>query len=308
MRLLFAGTPEPAVPSLRQLLDGPHQVVAVLTRPDAEAGRGRARRASPVAALAEEAGIEVLKYRRPRDPEFLARLTELAPQACPIVAYGGLIPPAALAVPAHGWVNLHFSLLPAWRGAAPVQHAIWHGDDITGASTFQLEEGLDTGPVYGTVAERIRPEDTAGDLLHRLAESGAELLAQTLDGIAAGRLSPVPQPADGVSFAPKIEVDDARIDFHHPALGIDRQVRACTPAPGAWTTFRGARLKLLPARPDPAGGDLAPGELRADKHHVWAGTATAALRLGEVQAQGKKPMPAADWARGLRLQPGETFV
>jgi methionyl-tRNA formyltransferase len=308
MRLLFAGTPAAAVPSLQRLLAGPHEVVAVLTRPDAVSGRGRTAHPSPVAAVAEEAGVEVLKYARPRDPQFQSRLEELAPDLCPIVAYGGLIPPAALIVPKIGWINLHFSLLPAWRGAAPVQHAIWHGDDITGASTFLLEEGLDTGPVFGTVAEPIGPHDTSGDLLDRLAIAGAELLAQTIDGIAAGRLAPVGQPADGITFAPKIEVDDARIDFQQPAVGIDRQIRACTPAPGAWTTFREARLKVLPAVPDADADLLVPGELRVTKREVWVGTATVPLRLGELQAQGKKPMAAADWARGLRPEPGERFA
>jgi methionyl-tRNA formyltransferase len=308
MRLLFAGTPAAAVPSLQRLLAGPHEVVAVLTRPDAVSGRGRTAHPSPVAAVAQEAGVEVLKYARPRDPQFQSRLEELAPDLCPIVAYGGLIPPAALIVPKIGWINLHFSLLPAWRGAAPVQHAIWHGDDITGASTFLLEEGLDTGPVFGTVAEPIGPHDTSGDLLDRLAIAGAELLAQTIDGIAAGRLAPVGQPADGITFAPKIEVDDARIDFQQPAVGIDRQIRACTPAPGAWTTFREARLKVLPAVPDADADLLAPGELRVTKREVWVGTATVPLRLGELQAQGKKPMAAADWARGLRPEPGERFA
>lgn len=308
MRLLFAGTPEAAVPSLQRLLAGPHEVVAVLTRPDAEAGRGRSSRPSPVAEVAAAAGLETLKYARPRDPQFQARLEELAPDLCPIVAYGGLIPPPALVVPAHGWVNLHFSLLPAWRGAAPVQHAIWHGDDITGASTFLLEAGMDTGPVFGTVAEPIGPADTAGDLLQRLAVSGAELLAQTVDGIAMGRLAPVPQPSDGVTFAPKIDVEDARIDFRQPAVGIDRQIRACTPAPGAWSTFRAARVKLHQAQPDPQADSLEPGQVLAGKRDVWVGTATVPLRLGHVQAQGKKPMVAADWARGLRLEPGERFV
>jgi methionyl-tRNA formyltransferase len=308
MRLLFAGTPEAAVPSLERLLATDHEVVAVLTRPDAAAGRGRSSRPSPVAAIAQSAGVEVLKYRSPRDPDFQARLEQLTPDACPIVAYGGLIPAAALAVPRHGWINLHFSLLPSWRGAAPVQHAIWHGDDITGASTFLLEEGLDTGPVFGSVTERIGPGDTAGDLLQRLSLTGAELLAQTLDGIAAGRVVPVAQPRSGVTLAPKIEVDDARIDFAQPAIRIERQIRACTPAPGAWTTFRGERLKLLSAVLEPDGSVLAAGGLRISKNAVWVGSATTPLRLGQVQAQGKRQMPAADWARGLRVEPGEMFA
>lgn len=304
MRVLFAGTPAVAIPALRLLLDR-HEVVAVLTRPDAAVGRSGRLVPSPVAQAAAEHGVEVLKHARPRDPAFLERLRALAPDACPIVAYGGLIPPEALAVPRYGWINLHFSLLPAWRGAAPVQHAIWHGDDVTGASTFLLEEGLDTGPVFGTVTEPIRPRDTAGDLLDRLSASGAELLAQTLDGIAAGRLAPVPQPADGITYAPKIEVADARIDFGQPVVRVDRQIRACTPAPGAWSVFRGERLKVLRAEPDQSAPPLPPGELVAGKRTVHVGTATAPLLLQQVQAQGKRPMAAADWARGLRLQPGE---
>ncbi|MCU0300443.1 MAG: methionyl-tRNA formyltransferase [Candidatus Nanopelagicales bacterium] len=308
MRLLFAGTPEVAVPSLRALLASDHEVVAVLTRPDAAAGRGRRLVPSPIAELALAEGIEVLRPERPRDPAFLARLAALAPDAAPIVAYGGLIPPAALVVPRHGWVNLHFSLLPAWRGAAPVQHAVMAGDPVTGASTFRLEEGLDTGPVFGVVTEAIRPTDTAGDLLARLAESGAELLVRTIDGLAAGALVPVPQPADGVSLAPKLAVEDARVAWTDPAMRVDRLVRGCTPAPGAWSTFRDERVKLGPVRPAPEVTDLAPGELRAAKQDVWVGTATHAVRLGEVQAQGKRMMPAGDWARGVRVAAGERLA
>lgn len=305
MRVLFAGTPEVAVPSLRALLASRHEVVAVLTRPDAPAGRGRALAASPVAEVALAEGIEVLRPERPRDAQFQARLEQIAPEVAPIVAYGGLIPPAALAVPVHGWVNLHFSLLPAWRGAAPVQHAIMAGDEVTGASTFQLEEGLDTGPVYGVVTESIRPSDTAGDLLGRLAESGAGLLVATLDGIEAGALVPVPQSPDGVSLAPKIRVEDARIAWTDPAMRVDRLVRGCTPAPGAWSEFRGERVKVGPVRPAPELADLAPGELRVSKSRVWVGTSTHAVLLGEVKAQGKRQMPAGDWARGVRVEPGE---
>jgi methionyl-tRNA formyltransferase len=305
MRVLFAGTPEVAVPSLRALLASRHEVVAVLTRRDAPAGRGRTLAASPVAEVALAEGIEVLRPERPRDAQFQARLEQIAPEVAPIVAYGGLIPPAALAVPVHGWVNLHFSLLPAWRGAAPVQHAIMAGDEVTGASTFRLEEGLDTGPVYGVVTESIRPSDTAGDLLGRLAESGAGLLVATLDGIEAGALVPVPQSPDGVSLAPKIRVEDARIAWTDPAMRVDRLVRGCTPAPGAWSEFRGERVKVGPVRPAPELADLAPGELRVSKSRVWVGTSTHAVLLGEVKAQGKRQMPAGDWARGVRVEPGE---
>jgi methionyl-tRNA formyltransferase len=182
------------------------------------------------------------------------------------------------------------------------------GDAVTGASTFRLEEGLDTGPVFGVVTEPIRPTDTAGDLLARLAESGAELLVRTLDGLAAGALAAVPQPGDGVSLAPKLTVEDARVVWGEPAMRVDRLVRGCTPAPGAWSTFRDERVKLGPVRPDPAVADLAPGELRAAKQDVWVGTATHAVRLGDVQAQGKRMMPAGDWARGLRVQAGECLA
>jgi methionyl-tRNA formyltransferase len=305
MRLVFAGTPEPAVPSLEALLASRHEVVAVVTRPDAPAGRGRQLLASPVALRAEEAGLPVLKPSRVRDPEFLGALRALEPDCAPVVAYGALVPPEALDIPRHGWVNLHFSLLPAWRGAAPVQHAVIGGDDVTGASTFRLEQGLDTGPVYGVVTEAIRPDDTSGDLLGRLAVSGAGLLVATLDGIEAGRLVAQPQPADGVSLAPKLTVDDARVDWAAPALGIDRLVRGCTPAPGAWTVFRGERLKLQPVRVADGSEPLAPGELAADRAGVRVGTGSQPVLLTFVQPQGKKAMPAADWARGVRLEPGE---
>ncbi|MEU0676670.1 methionyl-tRNA formyltransferase [Streptomyces sp. NPDC006172] len=306
MKLVFAGTPEVAVPALDALIaSGRHEVAAVVTRPDAPAGRGRRLVASPVAQRAEEAGIEVLKPARPREPEFLERLREIAPDCCPVVAYGALLPKVALDIPAHGWVNLHFSLLPAWRGAAPVQHALMAGDEITGASTFLIEEGLDSGPVYGTVTEEVRATDTSGDLLTRLAFAGAGLLAATMDGVEEGTLKAVPQPQDGVTLAPKITVEDARVDWTAPALRVDRVVRGCTPAPGAWTTFRGERLKLIQVRPVPGRDDIAPGALAVGKNSVHVGTGSYAVELLWVQAQGKKPMSAADWARGARIAEGE---
>ncbi|MGW2079259.1 methionyl-tRNA formyltransferase [Streptomyces sp. NPDC001939] len=306
MKLVFAGTPEVAVPALDALIASDrHEVAAVVTRPDAPAGRGRRLVASPVAERAEEAGIEVLKPVKPRDEAFLARLREIAPDCCPVVAYGALLPKVALDVPARGWVNLHFSLLPSWRGAAPVQHAIMAGDEITGASTFLIEEGLDSGPIYGTVTEMVRPTDTSGDLLTRLAFAGAGLLSATMDGIEDGSLKALPQPADGITVAPKITVENAHVDWAAPALRVDRVVRGCTPAPGAWTVFRDERLKLIQAVPVPARTDLAPGELAVGKKNLYVGTGSYAVELLWVQAQGKKPMAAADWARGVRIAPGE---
>ncbi|MFC5994215.1 methionyl-tRNA formyltransferase [Pseudonocardia hispaniensis] len=310
MRLLFAGTPEPAVPALRALLDSPrHRVVGVLTRPDAPAGRGRRLMRSPVGALADEAGIPVLTPARPSDPAFLDTLRELAPDCCPVVAYGALVPQAALEVPVNGWVNLHFSLLPAWRGAAPVQAAIRYGDDITGATTFLLQEGLDTGPIYGVVTETVGDTDTAGALLQRLATSGARLLTATMDGIEDGTMVAHPQPAEGVSHAPKVTVADARVDWTAPAVVTDRLVRSVTPEPGAWTTFRDGRLGLGPVRPIRTDQiELKPGELRAQKRRVLVGTATVPVELGEVRPTGRRAMPAPDWARGVRIDPGEVLV
>jgi methionyl-tRNA formyltransferase len=310
MRLLFAGTPAVALPSLDAIAASGHELLAVVTRPDAPAGRGRRVLRSPVAAWADERGVEVLTPARPREPDFLDRLRELAPDCVPVVAYGALVPPAALQIPRHGWVNLHFSLLPAWRGAAPVQHAVLHGDELTGASVFQLEEGLDTGPVHGTLTEPVRPTDTSGDLLERLSVAGAKLLVDVLDGIAAGGLRPVPQPAEGVSLAPKLTVEDARVRWDEPAFAVDRRIRGCTPAPGAWTQLRGERLKLAPVTvvgggPVVGGEPPAPGELRLLRGRVLVGTATDPVQLGEVQPAGRKPMAADAWARGLRLAEGE---
>jgi methionyl-tRNA formyltransferase len=251
VKVVFAGTPATAVPSLRAVAESRHELVAVVTRPDAPAGRGRKLVASPVAAYAEQLGLDVLKPEKPRDPEFLDRLREIAPDCCPVVAYGGLLPQDALDIPPRGWVNLHFSVLPAWRGAAPVQHAIIAGDDVTGASTFRIVKELDAGPVYGVLTEPIGPSDTAGVLLDRLAHSGARLLVDTLDGIEAGVLRAEPQPADGSSYAPKLTVEDAHLDLTAPAQRIDRLVRGCNPAPGAWTTLGGKTLQVFDARKHP---------------------------------------------------------
>jgi methionyl-tRNA formyltransferase len=310
MRVVFAGTPDAAVPSLEAVAGSSHELVAVVTRPDAPSGRGRRLEASPIRRRAEELGVPVLAPARVKDSDFLEALRELAPDACPVVAYGNLIPPEALDIPRLGWVNLHFSLLPAWRGAAPVQRAIMAGDTVTGASTFLIEQGLDTGPVFGVMTESIRPTDTAGALLERLAAAGSGLLVATLDGLESGDLVARAQSSDGVSLAPKIEVDDARIRWEHPAVAVDRRVRGCTPAPGAWTTFRGYRLKIegvtVDAEDEGNGqGCLAPGELSVTKAAVHVGTGTLPVRLGMVQPRGKKAMAAADWARGTRTVAGE---
>jgi methionyl-tRNA formyltransferase len=320
MRLVFAGTPSAAVPALDALLASRHEVAAVVTRPDAPVGRGRRVEASPVALRAAAAGLEVLTPARARDPEFLDRLRAIGPDCCPVTAYGALLPQAALDIPPRGWVNLHFSILPAWRGAAPVYHAILHGDDVTGASTFLIVKEMDEGPVYGVLTEPVRPDDTTGTLLGRLSYSGAELLVATLDGIEEGTVQAVPQPADGVSYAPKVNPADAQVDWKRPAHVVDRQIRACTPEPGAWTELDGARLKLGPVSldavsldavspdavtpdavtPDAPPPDLAPGEVAIGRRAVLVGTGSRPVRLGDVQAPGKRQMTAPDWARGLR--------
>jgi methionyl-tRNA formyltransferase len=290
------------LPSLQALIDSPHhEVVAVLTRPDARAGRGRTLQSSPVAELAREREIEVFNPAKPTDDQFLEKARQLDIDCCPVVAYGSLLREPALSLPRHGWVNLHFSLLPAWRGAAPVQHAILHGDDTTGASTFLIGPGLDDGPVFGVMTERISPRDTSGELLERLAVAGAQLLVATMDGIADGSLTPVPQSVDGVSLAPKLTAADAEIRFDQPAVAIDRRIRACTPSPGAWTGFRGERLKLGPVSLPAYQTPLAPGQLLLDKARVCVGTLTGAVQLSAVQPAGKKPIPAEAWARGARL-------
>lgn len=307
MRIVFAGTPEPALPSLRRLIESPrHDVVAVLTRPDAAAGRRGKPSPSPVARLALEHGIAVLRPAKPNSEQFIAELAEYAPDCCAVVAYGALLSERLLAVPPNGWVNLHFSVLPAWRGAAPVQAAIAAGDAVTGATTFLIEPALDSGPVYGVVTETIGPTDTAGDLLDRLAVSGAELLERTLDGIADGSLTPLPQPAEGVSIAPKITVDEARVRWDLPAHVVERRIRAVTPNPGAWTMIGDLRVKLGPVTVDGVADELGPGVIRADRTGVRIGTASAPVLLGTVQPPGKKAMNAADWARGARLDEAAT--
>ncbi|HXA13095.1 MAG TPA: methionyl-tRNA formyltransferase [Mycobacterium sp.] len=305
MRLVFAGTPEPALPALRRLIASPrHDVIAVLTRPDAISGRRGKPTPSPVARLAADEAIPVLTPHRPNSEEFVERLTALAPECCAVVAYGALLRDALLAVPTHGWVNLHFSLLPAWRGAAPVQASVAAGDVVTGATTFRIERDLDSGPVYGVVTETIRSDDTAGELLQRLSLSGAALLESTMDGIADGSLVPVPQPTDCFSIAAKITVDDARVRWELPAQAVERRIRAVTPSPGAWTMIDGARVKIGPVTlkgKAESTDRLQPGQLRVNRLGVWVGTGSQPVLLGQIQPPGKRSMAAADWARGARL-------
>lgn len=305
MRIVFAGTPTPALPSLQRLIDSPrHQVIAVISRPDAAAGRRGKPTPSPVARLALDAGIPLLRPDRPNAPGFAAELRALEPDCCAVVAYGAILGAQLLAVPRHGWVNLHFSLLPAWRGAAPVQAAIAAGDALTGATTFLIEPTLDTGPVFGVTTETIRPTDTAGDLLERLAASGAGLLEATMDGIADGTLSAVPQSGEGVSVAPKITVDQARVQWGLPAQIVERRIRAVTPHPGAWTTVDEQRMKLGPVTVDADHDGLEPGVIAVDRTGVRIGTGTQPVVLGEVQPPGRKAMAASDWARGARMADG----
>lgn len=305
MRVLFAGTPAVAVPSLDALVEAGFDVVAVLTRPDAPIGRKRVLTPSPVAARAAELGLDVIHAAKV-DEAAVEQISAAAPDVAAIVAYGGLVPPAALAIPRHGWINLHFSLLPAWRGAAPVQRSVMAGDDVTGAVTFQLEKGLDTGPVFGTLTESVGPEDTAGQLLERLSHSGAVLLAQTLSAIETGKASAVPQAGD-VSLAPKLTLEDGHLNWHHPALAIGRQARGATPEPGAWTLLDGQRVKLDPVRLRPDIEDLAPGALGVHGKSVLVGTGSHAVELTRIQPAGKKMMAAPDWARGIGSLEGVVF-
>lgn len=306
MKLVFAGTPAVAIPALDALIASRHDVIAVVTRPDARVGRGRTLQQSPVALRAAECGMEVLRPANASDPGFLDRLRDLQPDCCVVVAYGAILTAKALAIPSHGWVNLHFSVLPAWRGAAPVQHSIMAGDEVTGATVFRIVRELDAGPILGLLTERIRDTDTAGDLLDRLASHGAGLLVDSLDHLEVGDIEARDQPDQGLSYAPKITAKDTRIDWSRPAFAIDRQIRGCTPAPGAWTALGDDRMKLGPVT---IGDDatLKPGEAMASKTAVRVGTGTTDVILGTIQPHGKKPMAAADWARGAALASGMRF-
>ncbi|MCL2490246.1 MAG: methionyl-tRNA formyltransferase [Propionibacteriaceae bacterium] len=307
MRVLFAGTPAPAVPTLHALLRAGHEVVAVASNPDAPSGRGKHLVASPVATAAQALGLRLLQPVKAREPWFVDAVNDLAPDVAVIVAWGCLIPDSLLGVPTHGWVNVHFSLLPAWRGAAPVQRAIMAGDKVSGVTTFELVHDLDAGPVYRQVGVDVGPHETSGELLERLAVVGAETLVATLDDIAQG-LTPTPQPGEGVTLAPKVTTEDARIDWRAPSETVSALVRGTSPAPGAWTTLGGDRLKVggLGVLPAP-GVRLPPGEIDVRPNGIIVGTGDQAIGLTTVQPAGKAMMDGLAWARGARLAPGARF-
>lgn len=302
MRVIFAGTPSIAVPTLEAVLAAGHDIVAVVTQPDAPGKRGKALHPSPVKLAAIEHGLDIHTPQQASDPHFVAQMTELNADVAAVVAYGQILKPALLSATTHGWINLHFSVLPTWRGAAPVQRALMAGDSMTGASTFVIEEGLDTGPVIGTMTEHIRPTDTAGELLERLAEAGAPLMVHSLAALESGAAVPLAQSGEGVSYAHKLTREDAYVVWDRPAHVVDRQVRGCTPAPGAWTTLPdGSVAKLGPVAMTDAIPDTAPGQIRVEDNHVYVGTGTSPVALSWIAPAGKKQMDALAWARGARL-------
>jgi methionyl-tRNA formyltransferase len=316
MKILFAGTPEPAAVTLEYLLtESDHEVVAVLTQPDARRGRGRSLHPSKVAEVAEAHGVPVHKFASLKPGhgdaaevrEILRGYAADGVEAVAVVAYGQILPADVLDIFTHGWINLHFSLLPRWRGAAPVQAAIAAGDQTTGATTFRIVPELDAGPVTGEVTEVVGLEDTADDLLTRLTYSGRVLLAETLAGLESGAVVPVAQSEEESTYAAKISSADARVDWRAPAAVVQRTARAHTPAPGPWTVLDGERYKLgLMLFADGANGSdgpdgpdaLAPGQVQATKDAVFVGTGDRALEITRIQPPGKKMMAAADWARG----------
>lgn len=300
MRVVFAGTPEVAVPSLKALVDAGHEVALVVTQPDARGRRGSQLVPSPVKAAALELGLPVATPEKASDPGFIDQVRELEADVAGVVAYGQILRQPLLDSVRLGWVNLHFSVLPAWRGAAPVQRSIEAGDDVTGATTFLLDRGMDTGPVIGHLTETIRPRDTSGDLLERLAVAGAPLLKDSLEALGNGTALPQPQPQDGVSHAAKLTREDAYVRWDLPAHVIDRRIRAYTPAPGAWTTLPdGSVAKLGPVIPT-SEPPTTPGLVRSAEAGVLVGTGGSPVKLTWIQPAGKKQMDAADWWRGAR--------
>ncbi|MFG6277860.1 methionyl-tRNA formyltransferase [Microbacterium sp. 5K110] len=297
MRLVFAGTPAVAVPSLRALAEGPHEIAAVVSRTDAPLGRKRVLTPSPVAQAADELGLPTIKADR-LDAEATGRITALRPELGVIVAYGGLVREPLLSAPTHGWINLHFSLLPRWRGAAPVQRALMAGDRETGAAVFQLVAELDAGDVFAEERYTVPENASAGEVLDALAEIGAPLLARVVDGIAAGTAVAVPQSGEP-TLAPKLTLADGALDFALDAESLLARIAGVTPEPGAHTTFEGARLKVLRAAAS-AAPPLPPGRVVASGREILVGTATTPLRLESVQPAGRGAMDAGSWFRGLR--------
>ncbi len=300
MRILFAGTPAVAIPTLNKLLSSEHEVVAVVTAPPAPAGRGQKLLSSDVAVAGRAAGLPVFEFADINSPDSTRELVNLNVDVAVVVAYGQLLKQEVLSISPNGWINLHFSLLPMWRGAAPVQHAILSGDEVTGATTFLLETGMDTGPIIGQLTTDINPTETAGELLERLSVEGAELMLTTIDAIAKGEAGLVPQSNVDVSYAPKISVNDTQIDWKHPALAISRKVRAFNPAPHAWTVLGDNKLLINAVAFGEFEEVLEPGQIHVSKNQVLVGTGSVALELLEVKPAGKNWMPAADWARGIR--------
>ena len=291
MRVAFAGTPDAAVPTLTALLDSEHEVAFVVTRPDAPKGRGRVLTPSPIAEVAANNGIRTLKT---------SKLSEIAGEFADIdcvvvVAFGALVPRELLDVPKHGWINVHFSLLPHWRGAAPVQYAILSGDDVTGITTFQIDEGLDTGPMLAYLTTSIGSTETATELLDRLSLEGAQLALATVAGLETGAIHPLHQPIDGISHAPKITVDDARVRWTDPALAVDRRIRAVTNEPGAWTMLDQTRFKLGPVELIQDVTDLAPGHTDLRDGKVLVGTGSHAVALSTLQEAGRNSTDAKVW-------------
>jgi methionyl-tRNA formyltransferase len=298
MRLVFAGSPDAAVPTLLALIESSHEVVCVITREDSPQGRKRVLTPTPVAVAAEEHGIPVIRANR-LSSHVHDSVVRLEPDLGVIVAYGGLVREPLLSLPRFGWINLHFSLLPRWRGAAPVQRALMAGDDVTGASVFQLVEALDAGDVYAQLTQGVSPRETAGDLLDSLALAGAPMVAGVVDAIENGTARAEPQAGD-VTLAPKLSLADGLIDFdRHPAL-VAGHIRGVTPEPGAYAEIDGERVKVLAIGPQLPEQSLAPGEVGVIDGRVAVGTAGAPVEISRVQPAGKKAMDAGDWLRGRR--------
>lgn len=307
MRVVFFGTPEPAAVALDELLRSRHEVAALVTQPDRPRGRSAAPQPSPAKQRGIDAGLPVLQPASPRDDGFADTLASYAPDACAVVAYGHILPPQVLAVPPQGTVNVHYSLLPAYRGAAPVQRAIMAGETQTGVTTFLLEATVDTGPILFQVTERIDPEDSSGSLLARLAPIGARLLVETLGAIEAGTTRPVVQDPTRASPAPKVRPEEGAIDWTRPAAEIVNRIRGLAPSPGAYASFRGKRIKLWRARVADAAAAEPGAVVEIGKERLGVSAGDGVVELLEVQLEGAKRLESAAFVRGQRPDTGETF-